>query len=80
MGIQGYASLMLFATDNPPNYHKLKSIVDQVKSGADLTAQLLGFARGGRYEIKAIDLNEAVKNTSTMFGRTKKSKSSEIPE
>ncbi|MEN6319050.1 MAG: PAS domain S-box protein [Syntrophaceae bacterium] len=73
MGIQGYASLMLLGTDkNHPNYHRLKTIVDQAKSGADLTAQLLGFARAGRYEIRSINLNEIVKSTLTMFGRTKK--------
>jgi signal transduction histidine kinase/CheY-like chemotaxis protein len=73
MGIQGYASLMLLTTDeNNPNYRKLKSIEEQVKSGADLTAQLLGFARGGRYEIKPVDLNALMKSTAGMFGRTKK--------
>jgi len=73
MGIQGYASLMLLGTDkNHPNYHRLKTIVDQAKSGADLTAQLLGFARRGRYEIRSININDVVKNTATMFGRTKK--------
>jgi len=73
MGIQGYASLMLLTTDtNDPNYHKLKSIEEQVKSGADLTAQLLGFARGGKYEIKPVDLNALIKSSSHMFGRTKK--------
>ena len=73
MGIQGYASLMLLTTDvNHPNYNKLRSIEEQVKSGAELTGQLLGFARGGRYEIKPTDINEVIKSTSTMFGRTKK--------
>jgi len=73
MGIQGYTSLMLLTTDgNHPNYNKLKRIEEQVESGADLTAQLLGFARGGRYEITPTDLNALIKSTSNMFGRTKK--------
>jgi PAS domain S-box-containing protein len=73
MGIQGYASLILLDTDvGDPHYKKLKSIEEQVKSGSDLTGQLLGFARGGRYEIRPTDLNEVVRKTSTMFGRTKK--------
>ena len=73
MGIQGYASLILLDTDvDDPHYRKLKSIEEQVKSGADLTGQLLGFARGGRYAVKPTDLNEVVKKTSTIFGRTKK--------
>jgi hypothetical protein len=32
----------------------------------------LGFARGGRYEIEPADMNEIVKKSSAMFGRTKK--------
>ncbi len=73
MGIQGFASLMLFDADkNHPNYEKLKRIEDIVKSGADLTRQLLGFARGGKYEIKTTDLNEIIEKTSHIFGRTHK--------
>ncbi len=73
MGIQGYASLMLLRMDQGhPHYEKLKAIEFQVQSGADLTKQLLGFARGGRYEIKPTDLNDLVKKTIAVFGRTKK--------
>ncbi|MFB3926847.1 MAG: PAS domain S-box protein [Syntrophales bacterium] len=73
MAIQGYTSLMLLGMDSDnPNYKKLKSIEEQVMSGADLTRQLLGFARGGRYEVKPIEINNVVETTSTMFGRTKK--------
>ncbi len=73
MGIQGCASLMLFDMDPcHPCYDKLKLIEEQVRSGADLTRQLLGFARGGKYQVKPADLNEIMKKTSTMFGRTKK--------
>jgi CheY-like chemotaxis protein len=57
---------------NHPYYEKLKRIEDYVRSGAELTKQLLGFARGGRYEVAVADLNEIVDRTSTMFGRTKK--------
>ena len=73
MGIQGYTSLILFDMNtNHPHYEKLKKIEDQVRSGAELTKQLLGFARGGRYEVKVADLNDIIDKTSTMFGRTKK--------
>ena len=73
MGIQGYTSLMLLdmATSHP-YYEKLRSVEDQVQSGADLTRQLLGFAQGGRYEVKPTNLNETIKKSSSMFGRTKK--------
>jgi CheY-like chemotaxis protein len=43
-----------------------------VQSGADLTRQLLGFARGGRYEVKPTNLNDLIRKTATVFGRTKK--------
>jgi two-component system cell cycle sensor histidine kinase/response regulator CckA len=73
MGIQGYASLMLYNMEiNNPNYEKLKNIEDLVRSGAELTKQLLGFARGGKYTVKPADLNEIIEKTSVMFGRTKK--------
>ncbi|MBW1770221.1 MAG: response regulator, partial [Deltaproteobacteria bacterium] len=39
---------------------------------AELTKQLLGFARGGKYEVKATDLDELVRKSCEMFGRTKK--------
>ncbi|MGV8080096.1 MAG: PAS domain S-box protein [Syntrophales bacterium] len=73
MGIQGYASLTLLDLDpSHPHYERLKRIEEQVQSGTDLTRQLLGFARGGRYEVKPTDMNDIVKKTSSMFGRTKK--------
>jgi len=73
MGIQGYASLMFLDMDTShPLYDKLKGIEDQVGSGAELTKQLLGFARGGKYEVSVTDLNDIISRTSTMFGRAKK--------
>jgi len=73
MGIQGHTSLVLLDMDPTHRHHKmLKSIEEQVKSGADLTWQLLSFARGGKYEVKPSDLNGIIKKTSDMFGRAKK--------
>ncbi len=73
MGIQGYTSLTLLNLDpSHPNYERLKRIEEQVQSGADLTRQLLGFARGGRYEVKPVNMNDILEKTSSMFERTKK--------
>jgi PAS domain S-box-containing protein len=73
MGIQGYASLILLDLEpSHPHYERARRIEEQVKSGTDLTRQLLGLARGGRYEVKPSDMNDIVRKTSTMFGRTKK--------
>jgi PAS domain S-box-containing protein len=73
MAIQGNASLMLLDTDSGyPHYEKLKNIEQSVQSGAALTKQLLGIAKGGKYEVKPTYLNELIKRSLDMFGRTKK--------
>ncbi|MBW1677148.1 MAG: response regulator [Deltaproteobacteria bacterium] len=73
MGIQGNVSLMLMDMDSTHPYHdRLKNIENQVQSGARLTSHLLGYARKGRYEVKPVDLNQLVEETSDTFGRTRK--------
>jgi len=73
MGIQGHASLALLHMDpQNANFEHLKTIETLVMSGADLTKQLLGFARGGKYEVKTVDLNLLIQKTSETIGRTKK--------
>ena len=73
MGIQGRTSLMLMDTqESHQNHEQLKGIEDYVKRAAHLTNQLLGFARGGKYQIAPVDLNELIKHNAAMFGRTKK--------
>ena len=73
MGIQGRTSLMLLDSDSPhSNFEHLKGIDDYVKSAADLTKQLLGFARAEKYKVKTTDLNEVIKKQNQMFGRTRK--------
>jgi len=73
MGIQGRTSLMFLDTDSEhPHYEHLKGIEEIVESGAGLTKQLLGFARGGKYEVKPTGVNDLLDKTAQMFGRTKK--------
>ena len=73
MGIQGHTSLMLLHIDsNHPHFEYLRKIEDSVENAARLTRQLLGFARGGKYEVKPTNLNDIVQKSSEMFGRTKK--------
>lgn len=73
MGIQGRTSLLLMnAGENPFFIQNLKSIEDIVMSGSNLTRQLLGFARGGKYAVEPTDINEIIRKSSDMFGRTKK--------
>ncbi|MCG6973881.1 MAG: PAS domain S-box protein [Desulfobacterales bacterium] len=73
MGIQGNASLLLFNKDaDHPDYEQLRNIEKHVLLGADLTKQLLGFARGGKYEVEVMDLNDLINRENRMFNRTKK--------
>ncbi len=73
MGIQGRTSLMLNdINSSDPHLEHLKGIEDYIKSATDLTKQLLGFARGGKYEVKPTNLNELVTKSAELFGRTKK--------
>lgn len=73
MGIQGDTSLMLMDIDShQPHYERLKNIEKQIKSGVDLTSQLLGYASKGMYEVKPTNLNQMVEETSRTFGRTRK--------
>jgi len=73
MGIQGRTSLMMSDTGSPhPHSEHLKGIEDYVQSAAELTNQLLAFAKGGKYEVRPTDLNKLVKDQNVMFGRTKK--------
>jgi two-component system cell cycle sensor histidine kinase/response regulator CckA len=72
-GIRGRISLMLedIEADHPYKEH-LREVEAYVRSAADLTHQLLGYARGGKYEIRPVDLNALVQQSAEMFGRTHK--------
>ena len=73
MGILGNVSLILHHIgQNNPMYDRLKSVEAYVQRGSDLTKQLLGFARGEKYEAKPTDLGQFIKESSELFGRTKK--------
>jgi len=73
MGIQGNTSLMLLETDPAhPNHERLANIEESVQTGSRLTSHLLGYAGKGRYEVKPIDLNQIVEDTSCSFARSKR--------
>jgi len=72
-GILGQASLMTYELDpNHPCKKRVDDIVTYTKSATDLTNQLLGFSRGGKYEVKPININDVLVESSSMFGRAKK--------
>jgi two-component system, cell cycle sensor histidine kinase and response regulator CckA len=73
MGIQGRASLISMDLDVSHSHREhVNAIEEYIRSATSLTKQLLGFARGGKYEVKPVDMNELVLGSSAMFGRTKK--------
>ncbi len=51
---------------------KLNTIEKIVNSGSELASQLLGFARGGKYQVKQTSLNHLIKDTMEIFIRTRK--------
>jgi two-component system, cell cycle sensor histidine kinase and response regulator CckA len=73
MGIQGNVSLMLPAVaKDHPHHVRLVQIQELVAAGAELSGQLLGFARSGRTSIRPTDLNVALRRTADMFLRTRR--------
>jgi two-component system cell cycle sensor histidine kinase/response regulator CckA len=73
MGIQGRTALMLnsLAAEHP-HYSQLENIEEYVASAAKLTTRLLGFARGGKYEVRPVELNSLIEKSIQLYGRTKK--------
>ena len=73
MGIQGYLSLMRLDTSpDHPHDKYLQGIEENVGSAANLTEQLLGFARKGKFIPRPTNLNDIVEKSTRMFMRTRK--------
>jgi len=72
-GILGNTSLMLFdLNENHVFYDRLKQIEQLVKRGANLTRQLLGLSRQGKFETKPTNLNKLIHDSVEIYGRTTK--------
>jgi two-component system cell cycle sensor histidine kinase/response regulator CckA len=73
MGIQGNISLSLLELDpDSPLYQNLKQVEEYVSNGVELTKQLLGFARGGKYEVRLTDINHLLQEQNLLFSRANK--------
>jgi signal transduction histidine kinase/ActR/RegA family two-component response regulator len=73
MGFQGNISLMkMDLTDEHPHQEFLSNMESYVKRGSDLTRQILGFARGGKYQVKTTNLNVLINKNADMFSRARK--------
>jgi len=70
-GILGYASLARSKlSEGNPVFNYLGTIERSATRAAELTAQLLAFARGGKYETKLININTMVNETLEIISRT----------
>jgi two-component system cell cycle sensor histidine kinase/response regulator CckA len=73
MGIQGNASMMLMdVNESHPHYERLTMIQNQIERAKQLTNQLLGYARKGKYKVQLFNLNSLIEETAETFGHTKK--------
>ena len=73
MGIQGRATLIAMdLSHSHPHLEHTGAIEAHIKSAKMLTGQLLGLARGGKYQVSPMDINQLVRKSATLFGRTKK--------
>ena len=70
-GILGYASFMKSKMKkDDPFFAYADTIERSSMRAAELTSQLLAFARGGKYDNKPVILNEVVEETLTIIERT----------
>ncbi len=73
MGMLGNISLILYDIgSDDPNYERLKTVERLIQSGSELTSKLLGYARKGKYELRPINLNKIIIESSFTFGKTRK--------
>ncbi|MDJ0810037.1 MAG: PAS domain S-box protein [Desulfobacterales bacterium] len=71
MAIQGNVSLLLLDTEeDDPRLEEFQKIQEHVENGSQLTSQLLGYARKGKYRIRGLDLNELITRTVATFRKT----------
>lgn len=73
MAVQGNLTMILLNEEVDSNTRDRISKIEQyIKKGAELTRQLLGFARGGKYEAKPTNMNELIVRSADMFTRARK--------
>jgi nitrogen-specific signal transduction histidine kinase/CheY-like chemotaxis protein len=73
MGISGHITLMQYElAPGHPNHARIAAVEKIIRSASQMTRQLLGYARGGKYEVKVFNLNELVEETSRTFAMTRR--------
>jgi two-component system cell cycle sensor histidine kinase/response regulator CckA len=70
-GILAYASFVKKNfTDQEPLYHSVSHIEKSAEQAAELTRQLLGFARRGKHQVKAFQCNKLIQALLKLLKRT----------
>lgn len=69
-GIMGYANLLTNRLDDPELKRYAESILSASRRSADLTRQLLAFARKGQYQSMAVDLHDIVQEVASILERS----------
>jgi two-component system, cell cycle sensor histidine kinase and response regulator CckA len=73
MGIQANASLMLSEYNSEdPHCQRLRRIQEHIERGANLTKQLLGFAREAKSDVKGLSVNKVIRKSAEFFIETRK--------
>ena len=71
VGILGTASLMKMTLDTDSLLQEhIQTIEQAAVRASDLTKQLLGFARAGKYEVRPINLNQVIHDVTMLITRT----------
>lgn len=68
MGVQGHLTLMRIHQSDPDRAAShIQQIGKLVDTAAELTGRLLGFARGGKYQVETMDVNDVVEMALNVF-------------
>ena len=70
-GILGYADMLMRKAEPGSEVYKAAQTIEEVADrAAELTRQLLGFARKGKYRVIPIDAHETIRAVAALLGRT----------
>jgi PAS domain S-box-containing protein len=69
-GVLGFAEMLENSLTDEPSRRYAAQIIKAAQRCADLTAQLLAFARKGKYQLQPVDLHQLLAETNTLLERT----------
>ncbi len=73
MGIKGRASILLSEENLPAMTRELLEGIEAcVDDASDMTKQLLGYGREGKFEVRPVDINKIAADQVRMFGQVRK--------